>query len=157
MSDKAGFICMDDELGQALTEARNLNLSIDARGVRIENFAQVANAMLWRQMALTSEAVLVALEHYVRNGGGSRGARLVCSKSGTEVPETRLGPLGNYRFVTERVADRERQIFVRYREGHFDVSEKPLRGMEDPGSFYFEKNWVPFLTGQIYQDGYAAK
>lgn len=157
MSDQAGFICMDDELGPALAEARNLNESIRTRGLRIENAAQIASAMLWRQMALTSEAVLAALEHYVRNGGGSRGARLICSKSGAEVPDTRLGSLEDYRFITEREADRERQIHVRQRDGRIEVAEKPLRSMEDPGAFYFEKNWAPFLTGRIYRDDPVAR
>lgn len=153
MSDKAGFVCMDDELDPALREARALNASIRESGLKIDNAAQIANAMLWRQMALTSEAVLAALEHYVRNGGGSRGARLICSKSGTEVPATRLGTLDAYRFITERESDRRRQIHVRCLGGRIEVSERPLRSMEDPGAFYFEKNWAPFLTGSIYRDG----
>lgn len=152
MSDHAGFVCMDDTLYPALTEARALNATIGAHGLHIENTAQIPNAMLWRQMALTSEAVLAALEHYVRNGGGSRGARLICSKSGTEVPRTRLGTLDDYRFVVERDSDRGQQIHVRFHDGQIEVSERSVRGMEDPGAFYFEKNWAPFLTGLIYRD-----
>jgi hypothetical protein len=157
MSDKAGFVCVDEELESALKDAQALNTSIRENGIRIENVAQVANTLLWLQMALTSEAVLTALEHYVKNGGGSRGARLVCSKTGTEVPQTRYGPLSHYRFVTESNSDRNRQIFVRYVKGQFEVYEKPIKKMKDPSSFYFEKNWTPFLTGQIYQDGYLTQ
>jgi hypothetical protein len=124
------------------------------RGIRIENPAQVAKAMLWRQTALTSAAVLSALSLYVRQGGGSRGARLICSASGTELPETRTGRLEEYRFLPERDADRKKQIRVRYGDGKFEVVEKEPRAMTRPEKFFFEKNWAPFLTGRIYEKGY---
>ncbi|MDR2789232.1 MAG: FAD-binding protein [Candidatus Accumulibacter sp.] len=152
MSDKAGFICRDEEIGVALREAAALNAALNERGIRIENPAQIAKAMLWKQMALISEAVLSALSLYVGNGGGSRGARLICSASGTKVPETRIGKLEEYRFLVEREADRKAQIKVRYRDGQFEAREEALRAMPDPGNFYFEKNWAPFLTGQIFRD-----
>jgi hypothetical protein len=150
MSDKAGFICHDEEVAEALKDAHGLNRAIAENGIRTENPAQIANAMLWRQMALTSEAVLSALARYLANGGGSRGARLVCSGSGTKVPETSAGRLEEYRFRPERDDDRNRQIRVRYVNGRFDVYETALRTMPRPDNFYFEKNWAPFLTGQIY-------
>jgi hypothetical protein len=131
-----------------------LNQAIGEKGLRIENPAQIANAMLWKQMALTSEAVLSALNLYLSNGGGSRGARLVCSGAGAEVPETRTGRLEEYRFLAERDDDRNRQIRVRYANGAFDVYEAPLRTMGSPDKFFFEKNWAPFLVGRIYEKDY---
>ena len=154
MSDKAGFICRDEEVENALKEAHELNRDIAQKGLRIENPAQIAHAMQWRQMALTSEAVLGALHLYLGNGGGSRGARLVCSASGARVPETRTGRLEECRFRTERDDDRNRQIRVRYADGKFDVYEAALRTMARPDNFYFEKNWAPFLTGRIYEKAY---
>jgi succinate dehydrogenase/fumarate reductase flavoprotein subunit len=155
MSDKAGFVCHDKDVATALRQANALNRVIDEKGVCIENPAQIANAMLWRQTALTSEAVLSALNLYISNGGGSRGARLLCSASGTEVPETRTGRLEEYRFLPERDEDKNRQIRVRYSEGKFEVYELALRSLSNPGNFYFEKNWTPFLIGQIYENGYS--
>ncbi|GHU29934.1 oxidoreductase [Betaproteobacteria bacterium] len=154
MSDKAGFVCHDREVASALNQANALNKRISESGLRIENPAQIATAMLWRQMALASEAVLSALNLYIGNGGGSRGARLLCSASGTAVPETRTGRLEDYRFLPERDEDKNRQIRVRYSEGRFEVYELALRTLSNPGNFYFEKNWAPFLVGQIYEDGY---
>ncbi|MDR0440554.1 MAG: FAD-binding protein [Candidatus Accumulibacter sp.] len=150
MSDEAGFICRGEEVARALKQARDLNRTIAEKGIRIENPAQIANAMLWRQMALTSEAVLSALDFYLSHGGGSRGARLVCSRSGTQAPETRTGRLEEYRFRPERDDDKNRQIRVRYMNGRFDVRESALRTMASPDNFYFEKNWASFLTGRIY-------
>jgi succinate dehydrogenase/fumarate reductase flavoprotein subunit len=155
MSDQAGFVCHDEKVATALRQANALNRLINEKGLRIENPAQIANAMLWRQMALTSEAVLSALNLYIDNGGGSRGARLLCSASGTEVPETRTGRLEEYRFLPERDEDKNRQIRVRYSGAKFEVYEIVLRILSNPGNFYFEKNWAPFLTGQIYEEGYS--
>jgi aspartate oxidase len=150
MSDKAGFICRGEDVDMALREAAVLNASLNEKGIRIENPAQIAKVMLWKQMALTSEAVLSALSLYIENGGGSRGARLVCSASGTAAPETRTGTLEEYRFRVEREVDRKTQIRVRYRDGRFETYESALRAMHHPGNFFFEKNWAPFLTGRIY-------
>ncbi|MDR0379469.1 MAG: FAD-binding protein, partial [Candidatus Accumulibacter sp.] len=113
MSDKAGFICRGEDVDIALREAVALNVSLKERGIRVENPAQIANTLLWKQMALASEAVLRALSWYIAHGGGSRGARLICSASGTAVPETRLGRLEEYRFRVEREADKKTQIRVR--------------------------------------------
>ncbi|MDR1463058.1 MAG: hypothetical protein LBI68_07995, partial [Azoarcus sp.] len=157
MSDQAGFICRDEEVAHASKEAHNLNRAITEKGLRVENPAQIANAMLWRQMALTSEAVLSALNFYLSNGGGSRGARLVCSASGAQVPETRTGRLEEYRFRPERDEDKNRQIRVRYTNGQFDAYETALRTMPRPDHFYFEKNWAPFLTGRIYEKDYSER
>jgi hypothetical protein len=155
MSDQAGFICHDEGVAGALERAAALNASVREKGIRIENPAQIAKAMLWRQMALTSEAILSALSLYLKNGGGSRGARLICSAAGTEVPKTRNGKLEEYRFLPERDADKQKQIRVRYRQGKFEVHEQALRPMISPGKFFFEKNWAPFLTGRIYAKDYS--
>lgn len=156
MSDNAGFICRADDVDTALREARELNADIRARGMAIDNVAQIANAVLWRQMALTSEAVLTALAHYVAQGGGSRGARALCAATGTQVPVTRAGALEEYRFLPERIDDRQRQLRVRYDGTRFDVREVSLRDIEDLNTIYFEKSWAPFLTGEIYGDGYVS-
>jgi succinate dehydrogenase/fumarate reductase flavoprotein subunit len=150
MSERAGFICRGEDVDAALRAAAALNVSLSEKGIRIETPARIAQAMLWKQMALTSEAVLSALSLYVKNGGGSRGARLICSATGTAVPETRIGKLEEYRFRVEREADKKTQIRVRYRHGGFEIYERPLRAMPPPGNFFFEKNWAPFLTGRIY-------
>ena len=156
MSDKAGFICHVAAVPAALEEARALNAAIRQRGVTIEQPAQIANTMLWRQTALASEAVLAALAHYVAQGGGSRGARVLCSDAGGKVPQTRTGELEDFRFLPEREADRTRQLRVRWDGTRIEVREAGLRGIESLEGIHFEKNWAPFLTGAIYGDGYVS-
>jgi succinate dehydrogenase / fumarate reductase flavoprotein subunit len=150
MSDNAGFLCDAAAVRPALEAARVLNESIRTHGLAIDDPAQIANGFLWRQTALTSEAVLTALDYYIANGGGSRGARAICSPTGSKVPQTRLGPLEGFRFVAERDEDRREQLRVRYENGVFSVRIVPVRDLDGVDGIYFEKNWAPYLTGAIY-------
>jgi hypothetical protein len=105
------------------------------------------------QTALLSEAVLAALDHYIRDSGGSRGARMLCSADGTSTPASRQGDLEQYRFLTEAAPHRQEKILLRYRpETGMEIVKRPLRPIEDTGKIYFEKNWGAFLTGAIYPE-----
>jgi len=153
MSDHAGFVCAAGDVPQALEEARALNERIAAQGIRAESVARLAEAVLWRQMAVASEAVLSALDEYIRAGGGSRGARAICSPSGQNVPQTRLGSLEEFRFVAERDEDRQVQLRVRrdLKTRRFTVTPRRIRPLDSMEGLYFEKNWPDFLTGEIYR------
>jgi succinate dehydrogenase/fumarate reductase flavoprotein subunit len=151
MSDQAGFICHVDEVPKALAAARALNQRIAEKGVRIDDAKHLYEGILRVQTAWLSEAVLAALDFYIKEGGGSRGARMLCSQRGTHAPESRSGALEAYRFIAEKPEQRGEKILVRYTpETGVQVYTRPLRGIEDTGKIYFEKNWGAFLTGEIY-------
>ena len=153
MSDHAGFVCAAGDVPKALEQARALYEGIAAHGIRAESAARLADAVLWRQMAVASEAVLSALDEYIRAGGGSRGARAICSPSGQNVPQTRLGSLEEFRFVAERDEDRQVQLRVRrdLKTRRFTVTPRRIRPLDSMEGLYFEKNWPDFLTGEIYR------
>jgi succinate dehydrogenase/fumarate reductase flavoprotein subunit len=151
MSDHAGFVCTAGGVRSALAGARALNARIRAEGVRLVRPAEAAKAAQWRQMALCSEAVLTALGAYIEAGGGSRGARVLCDPEGEATPQSRLGPLSDYRFRGERESERERQIVVR-REGEgFHCEARPIRRRDRTRTAYFERDWPEFLSGGIYR------
>ena len=153
MSDHAGFLCSADGVSEALGGARALNARIRAEGVRMARADQADKAPQWRQMALCSEAVLTALDAYIAAGGGSRGARAFCDAQGEATPQSRLGPLEDYRFRIESEADRARQIFVR-REGEgFACEVRSIRRRDRARRSYFERDWPAFLSGGIYREG----
>jgi hypothetical protein len=104
-------------------------------------------------MALASEAVLPALVHFVRHGGGSRGARAICDLAGESLPQARNGPLTAYRFRAERAVDRGEQIVVRWEGGAFHVSTQPNRRFDESAASVFERDWPDWLTGRIYGSG----
>lgn len=151
MSDHAGFVCHIEEVHGALEAARVLNRKIAERGVNIDEARHLSEGVLRVQTALLSEAVLAALDHYIRDAGGSRGARMLCATNGTSTPSSRLGDLDQYRFLPEDPAHRQEKILLRYRpETGIEIFKRPLRPIEDTGKIYFEKNWGAYLTGTIY-------
>ncbi len=153
MSDHAGFICHVDQVPLALEAARALNHDIAKCGVHISEPRHLSEGVLRVQTALLSEAVLAALDHYIRDSGGSRGARMLCSADGSNTPSSREGDLDQYRFRAESTPHRQEKILLRYRpETGMEIFKRPLRPIEDTGKIYFEKNWRAFLTGAIYPE-----
>src|ERR1700722_11087098 len=101
---------------------------------------------------LVSEAVLSALDAYLSEGGGSRGARAICDPKGSAVPITRLGPLEAYRVRAERTDDRARKTFVRLVDDSFVCDPRPIRRRDRAETAYFERDWGRFLSGAIFED-----
>jgi succinate dehydrogenase / fumarate reductase, flavoprotein subunit len=155
MSDQAGFLCAVEEIPGALAEAVTLRRAVLSRGFAQVRPAQVVDVFRWRHLALTSEAVLTAIAHYVAGGGGSRGARAYLARDGAAVPLGRAGALEDYRFRVERAEDRTHKLMVRWTGDGFSVEQQALRGMESPAGIYFEKNWAPFLTGAVFEPGFT--
>lgn len=154
MSDNAGFICQVEEIEGALSSASALNARIDKEGLQAKK-SQLAQYFQWRQTSLTSEALLKALAHYASNGGGSRGARAMCSVDGEDCPEARNVDLAPYRFIREKSEDKTKKIIVSKKNGQWLLREEPLREREDTGKIFFEKNWSTYLTDGIYEDDYS--
>ena len=151
MSDAAGLICTARDVRESLAQARALNARIGREGVVCGRAHEAARAVQWRQMAIASEAVLTALEHYIRGGGGSRGARAICDPSGESTPMAQGGPLTEFRFLAERAHDRETRIFVRYSSGSFSCETRPIRRRDRGDAAFFERDWPRFLSGAIYE------
>jgi hypothetical protein len=110
-------------------------------------------ALQWRQIAIVSEAVLVALSFYIERGGGSRGARTVCWPDGDQVPLARTGPLTEFRFRSERVEDRAEQILFRLEGDRFTCGARPVRRRDRAHRPFFERDWPDFLTSAIFERG----
>ncbi|WBL32869.1 FAD-binding protein [Sinirhodobacter sp. HNIBRBA609] len=150
MSDSAGILCRSDQVTEALSAARALNRSIRAAGVACSRAGEIARAVQWQQMALVSEAVLAALDFYIRQGGGSRGARAICDPAGEALPMSARGPLSDLRFRVEREQDKAEQILVRL-EGHqMAITTRPNRSFDETAKAFFERDWPAWLTGTIF-------
>ncbi|MBY5520743.1 FAD-binding protein [Rhizobium leguminosarum] len=153
MSDKAGILCDQESVSGALIEARKLNAEIRANGVAYGRAAEAVRGVQWRHMALASEALLSALDFFIRNGGGSRGARAICHAEGESLPLANSGPLQDYRFRKERQAHREQQIIVRLDGNELTLSTRPNRSFDESARSFFERDWPAWLTGRIYDRG----
>ena len=150
MSDKAGILCTASEVALALVEARALNAKIKQHGITASRPSEAARTVQWQQMALASEAVLCALDSYISNGGGSRGARAICDPQGDALPHTAQGPIADARFRGEREADKDRQLIVTYVGEQMVESSRANRTHDGAGSF-FERDWPAWLTGDIFK------
>ena len=150
MSDAAGILCDAGTVARALAEARALNAAIRAEGIAPGRASEAARAVLWQQMALASEAVLTALDHYIAGGGGSRGARAILDAAGEGIPMSAGGPIEGMRFRLERVADRDCQTVVRRDADGFRLMTRENRKL-DPARPFFEADWPAWLTGAIHE------
>ncbi|UZD91259.1 FAD-binding protein [Cognatishimia activa] len=150
MSDYAGILCTQDEVKTAFEAACALNARIRDTGLTYDRPSEIARVLQWQQMALASEAVLAALEHFIANGGGSRGARAVCDPAGSALPQARSGPLGDVRFRVENDADKEKQVLVHLDGTQMVMSERPNRVFDEDAKAFFERDWPAWLTGAIY-------
>ncbi len=150
MSDHAGPFCFSEDVMRARAEAHNLNRAIAEQGLAPPRPNQLARALQWRQMALASEAVLAALNDYIAEGGGSRGARAICDPDGGAVPETRTGTVEAFRFREETDLNTGEQLCVRYDGQQMSVSKRPNRTFDEAAKTFFERDWPAWLTGTIY-------
>ncbi|KMK68444.1 FAD-binding protein [Puniceibacterium sp. IMCC21224] len=151
MSDKAGILCRPKDVAQAHGDATALNAKIRANGIALGRASEATRALQWQQMALASEAVLGALDVYVQNGGGSRGARAICDPGGGSLPQAVGGPLEEYRFRTERPEHQSEQIVVRLERGSLTYAIRQNRALDATARTFFERDWPDWLTGQIYE------
>ena len=151
MSDAAGILCDAATVRRALQDAQALNARIADHGIATDRPSEAARAIQWQQMALASEAVLTALDHYIAAGGGSRGARAILDPTGDGLPVSAQGPLEAVRFRRERPEDRDRQNVLRRNDSGFRVTERPTRSITQAERPFFERDWPAWLTGAIYR------
>lgn len=145
MSDYAGIICSGDAVKTALSEAIDLRKKVESVGLKVNSPSMVGQAFRWRQMVWASEAVLSALDYYVSHGGGSRGARAICSEAGTRSPEAFREDLGRFRFVEERSKDREEKIVVKRSGDGISIYTRAVDLNSEVQREYFEKGWASYL------------
>lgn len=155
MSDDAGFLCRVADVPAARAAATTLRERIWQTGFSVRRAAVVVDVFRWRHLALASEAVLIALDHYIAQGGGSRGARALLATDGAWVPDDRHGPVEAWRFRAEMQELRGHKLVVQWQGDGFIVAAQALRSLEDLDGIYFEKNWPAYLTGQIHHAGFT--
>jgi succinate dehydrogenase / fumarate reductase, flavoprotein subunit len=148
MSDCAGIICTHDSVRQGLEEAKTLRKKADTEGMLVNSPRLLAQAFRWKQMTLVSEAVLTVLLRYIECGGGSRGARAICSPDGTQCPDASHEDLSMFRFVEEQAKDREAKLTVKRQDGELVVDSLPVDLRPEVKREFFEKAWGRYLIAE---------
>lgn len=145
MSDHAGIICTANDVTKALQGAQKLRKKLSGNGIDSPSPSLVGSAFRWKQMALVSEAVLTALDYYIQQGGGSRGARAICSPDGQACPEASHQDLSQFRFKSERPEDKNRKICISLKGDQLQVREQSVDPEPKVQRQFFEKGWGPYL------------
>lgn len=145
MSEYAGIICTAEAVADALEAARALCRRIDESGLSVNSPASVSQAFRWKQLAAASEAVLTTLDYYIQNGGGSRGARAICSAEGSKCPEARDADLSRFRFIEEQEKDKLEKLVVYPAGDGFEIKSLPVDMAPEVEREFFEKGWGPYL------------
>jgi len=146
MSDHAGILCFQKDVESALSQARELRKEIQTTGIYSKSASVVGQAFRWHQMAWVSEAVLMALEFYIRSGGGSRGARTICSDRGSLCPEASREDLSGYRFVKEQEQDKLEKILVKKVGEELQLEKVAIDLTPEVEREFFEKGWGNYLV-----------
>ncbi|MEM6885560.1 MAG: FAD-binding protein, partial [Verrucomicrobiota bacterium] len=145
MSEHAGILCSEQGVSAALNKAKELRQQLELEGIKASSAALVGHSFRWLQMAWVSEAVLAALDFYIRNGGGSRGARTICSDQGSLCPEASLADLSEFRFIAEQETDKHKKIVVQLDQNQIKVDEVPIDLSPEVKREFFEKGWGAYL------------
>jgi hypothetical protein len=148
MSDHAGILCNANDVRAAADAAHTLNKSIRQQGIAFNGANEALRALQWRQSAIASEAVLTALAFYLERGGGSRGARAVCTPNGDRRPRPGPGPLNDVRTSRSGIRIAENK-FVRFHVASLSVS-RGIRQRDRDYQPFFERDWPDYLTGAVY-------
>ncbi len=150
MSDHAGILCVPKHVTSACDAAKQLNQTIRQDGISYSRSSEAGRVLQWQQMGLASQAVLAALDHFIAQGGGSRGARAICDPEGDALPQSATGPIPDARFRSEREADKHDQIVVRLDGEEIVVTTRPIRRFDAEAQSFFERDWPAWLTGAIF-------
>ena len=80
MSEKVAFICNLEGLQEALKTIDQLIHSVSKDGIAVKHNSQLFSVFEWKNLLIEAKTIIESLIFYVSNGGGSRGARVICSK-----------------------------------------------------------------------------
>jgi succinate dehydrogenase / fumarate reductase flavoprotein subunit len=129
----------------ALGSARALRSEVEENGIQVSAASLVSMGFRWRHMAWVSEAVLTALDYYISHGGGSRGARAICSDAGTRCPDAKQEDLSRFRFIEEQAKDRNEKLILHRLDNEIVISARPVDLSPEVKREFFEKGWGPYL------------
>lgn len=153
VSDNLGFICNQKDVSCANETIRQLRLSILSSGVGVK-ISELYKAFEIKNLLYEAEAISASLLAYIEQGGGSRGARVICSEESNLYPEALNIDLKEYAFLKENVLLQEEIIeaffFEDLDKAYVNIRKK--KPIPDVSDIFFEKNWTDFLTGNIFID-----
>ena len=112
--------------------------------------SQLFSIFEWKNLLIEAKAIIESLIFYISNGGGSRGARVICSESASSIPQASNEDLSDFRIVPENIVKRNEIIVVKYDGSNTLIRERKVKDFPNLDDIFFEKNWPDFLNGDIF-------
>ena len=150
MSEKVAFICNLGGLQEALNTVDQLIESVRKDGITVKHNSQLFSVFEWKNLLIEAKAIIESLIFYISNGGGSRGARVICSERASYIPQSSNENLSEFRIVPENVVKRNEIIVAKYDGSNILISERQVKDFPNLDDIFFEKNWPDFLNGDIF-------
>lgn len=144
LSDYCGFICNKEGIAYAKEVLKQLQNALEEQGLR--NFTSFEDVLLWRTLIYEARAIASSMDFYLKQGGGSRGARIVCDKNSSLKPVAKAVDLSEFSLLEERAADKDWIITSKFEDGDFKTSQRAVRQDLDINNSSFEAQWNEFLT-----------
>ena len=151
MSEYLGFICNKKDVIYANDAIRKLRLNVLEFGINTK-VSDLCKAFEIKNLLYEAEAISASLLSYIERGGGSRGARVICSKESNIYPQALNKELKEYSFLNENILLKEEIIdaFFDKEHDHVHLNVRKKNPIPDVSNIFFEKNWEDFLKGNIY-------
>jgi len=150
MTEHGAHIRRPNGVREAVAEATALRKRIEEEGLSLSARKDFLKAWQLYEMALTSEAYLIAIQAMIERGGGSRGSHLVVDEKNGIHPHPMLG--SEWRFTPENVDLRSEVLEVAWDadRNEFRASVSPVRPIPEEEA-WFENTWEAYRSGRIYE------
>jgi len=149
MSTHAAILCHAEGIEDAVQTIKKLCDDIKQFGIQ-SDANSLTRSLQWQQSARLALAVLLSLQFYIHNGGGSRGARAIYDGKSGISPQSARGPLQTWSFRPETQTDRQRMICIRRVSDNYQIYSRICRERGSLSSGDFERQWLNWLTASVF-------
>lgn len=149
MSTHAAILCRMEGIEDAVRTIKKLCDDIEQFGIQ-SDANSLTRSLQWQQSTRLALAVLLSLQFYIHNGGGSRGARAIYDGKSGISPQSARGPLQTWSFRPETQADRQRMICIRRVSDDYQIYSRICRERGSLSLNDFERQWLNWLTASVF-------
>lgn len=151
ISDNLGFICEEKNVNKADIILTDLRRQVIKFGIKVKS-SELSKAFEWKNLLYEAEAIAATLLKYIQQGGGSRGARVICKKNSQLFPEAINVDLKEFSLLKENESFKNEIIdaYFQTNKDKVQLNTRKCKSIPDVSDIFFEKNWNEYLEGDIY-------
>ena len=148
MSRAGAFRRSEEDVRQAITDAKSLRDRIASDGLKLTSPKELPRAVQNQHLCLTHIGFLETIQKYLDLGGGSRGSYMVVDPAGDGAAEAKCGKILSFRPDKPELRKQimETQLAP---DGEFTADATPVRPLPQDDS-WFETTWNEWMEGRIF-------